>query len=98
MLGRTFEDIEREIREQLGNYLGAYDLDPARDIAGIGVSRWSHGVVVGPDYDPDYPEPHFERGRKPLGRVAVANSDSASQNSLQNATVDAFRAVQELLG
>jgi len=45
LLETSFETFERNIRDQLGRMLGPGGFDPARDIAGITVNRWSHGYA-----------------------------------------------------
>ena len=96
--------MERNIRQQLASLLVGGDFDPARDIAGITVNRWAHGYADG--YwdlgDPwlggrnDERRPHV-RGRKPFGRITIANSDAGGGASLPNAVLQAHRAVQELM-
>ena len=75
-----FEDYENEIRKQLAGMFGQYGFDPDRDIGAITINRWSHGYAY--EYmelfDPEWKEgeaPH-ELGRKPIGRISIANSDS----------------------
>jgi spermidine dehydrogenase len=99
----TFESIERHIRQQLTGMLSGGDFDPARDIAGITVNRWAHGYADGYNNleDPYYGDKDNERyphviGRKPFGRVAIANSDSGAQAMLQSAIEQAHRAITDL--
>jgi spermidine dehydrogenase len=100
LLGTHFEAIEREIRTHLGGMLGAGGFDPATDIEAIAVNRWPHGYAFTPNplFDPDYEEgeaPH-EIGRRPFGRIAIANSDAGAQAYLDSAIDQAWRAVGEL--
>jgi spermidine dehydrogenase len=95
-----FATFERNIRDQLARMLGASGLDPARDIAAITVNRWSHGYAYEYNslWDPDWPEGKSpaELGRKPLGRITIANSD-AQPSAFTDAAIDqAHRAVDEL--
>jgi spermidine dehydrogenase len=101
LLETSFEHIERETRAQLARILGPGGFDPARDILAITANRWPHGYAYTPDTlgDPDLPfeqQPHVI-GRRPLGRMAIANSDSEAA-AFTNAAFDAaHRAVQDLL-
>jgi spermidine dehydrogenase len=95
-----FETFERKIRDQLARMLGPGGFDPAEDIEGITVGRWAHGYAYGynPLFDPDFAEgeaPH-EVGRKPFGRIAIANSDAGATAYMNVAIDEAYRAVQEL--
>jgi spermidine dehydrogenase len=102
-----FETFEREIRDQLGRMLSAGGFDPARDIEAITVNRWSHGYGYG--YDPateevdflsDWPEERriCVSARRPFGRIAIANSDAATNAMTEAAVGEAHRAVREILG
>jgi spermidine dehydrogenase len=95
-----FSTFERNVRDQLGRMLGDGGFDPARDIAGITVNRWAHGYAYGgnPLFDPDWKEGEqpWVLGRKPFGRITIANSD-AGGSAYTNAAIDqAHRAVAEL--
>jgi len=96
-----FETMERKIREQLARMLGPGGFDPAADIEGITVGRWAHGYAYEYNslFDPDFPEeeaPHVV-GRKPFGRIAIANADAGATAYMNVAIDEAYRAVQELL-
>lgn len=100
LLSTPFEKIERNIREQLWRMLGDAGFDAARDIGAITVNRWAHGYAY--EYDsysdrglPKGPPPN-EIARKPFGRIAIANSDSAARAYTDAAIDEAFRAVNEL--
>jgi spermidine dehydrogenase len=62
-----YRHLEFTVREQLARLLGAHGFDPARDVQGLTVNRWAHGVPLGPGGD---------RPAKRFGRIAVAGSDS----------------------
>ncbi len=100
LLATSFEDMERAIRSQLAGMLGGAGFDPASDIAGITVNRWGHGYAwgyagfEGPDHAPDE-YPHV-RGRRPFGRIRIANSDAGASAFLQSAIDQAHRAIDEL--
>src|SRR5262252_1640546 len=95
-----FSQFEREIRGQLARMLGGAGFDPATDIEGITVNRWAHGYAFTPNslFDPDWKEEEkpWVIGRKPFGRITIANSD-AGANAYTNEAIDqAYRAVHEL--
>jgi spermidine dehydrogenase len=100
LMGTTFATFERNVRDQLGRMLGGAGFDPAHDIEGITVNRWAHGYAYTPNYlfDPEWTEEEkpWVIGRKPFGRIAIANSD-AGANAYTNEAIDqAHRAVGEL--
>ncbi len=101
LMGTPFDTFERNIRTQLGAMLGPTGFDPARDIAGITVNRWAHGYAFMPNslWDPEWKEGEqpWVIGRKPFGRIAIANSDSAAMAETDAAIDQAHRAVQEVL-
>jgi spermidine dehydrogenase len=92
--------FERNIRDQLGRMLSPAGFDPARDILAITVNRWPHGYAYEYNslFDPDWPEDQRPCviGRKPFGRISIANAD-ADAFAYTNAAIDqAFRAVREI--
>jgi spermidine dehydrogenase len=100
LLQTPFATFERRIRDQFARVLGAGGFDPARDIEAITVNRWPHGYgyEYNPLYDPQWPPgqaPH-EIGRRPFGRITIANSDSAATAYTDAAIDQAHRAVEEL--
>jgi spermidine dehydrogenase len=102
LLQTSYLQFERNIRDQLGRMLGGGGFDPARDIEGITVNRWAHGYAFTP-FALDLPEwqPGQEPwvlGRKPFGRIAIANSDAGASAYTDVAIDEAYRAVGELLG
>lgn len=103
LLSTPFETIERNVRVQLASMLGEAGFDPATDIAGITVNRWAHGYAhwYSPLFDADYADYDDERyphmiARKPFGRIAIANADSAANAMFEAAVEQAHRAVSEL--
>ena len=102
LLSTTFEQIEDRIRLQLTGMLGPTGFDPDEDIAAITVNRWPHGYAWGPnpvfDGDLEGEQQPFVLGRKPFGRIAIANSDAGGRAYLDCAIDEAHRAVGELLG
>jgi spermidine dehydrogenase len=100
LVDTPFSKFERNIRDQLGRMLGGAGFDPAKDIEGITVNRWAHGYAYTPSYlfDPDYKEQEkpWVIGRKPFGRIAIANSDAGADAYTDAAIDQAWRAVNEL--
>ncbi|MHC4744145.1 MAG: hypothetical protein ACYS8Z_19685 [Planctomycetota bacterium] len=97
MLELTFEDYENEIREHLTGMLpkGLFDFD--RDVESITVNRWSHGYGYRgtPLFDSELRE-MVMKGRKPFGRITIANIDSGLSSYIHVAIDQAWRAVKEL--
>jgi spermidine dehydrogenase len=97
----TFETYERKIRDQLARMLGPGGFDPARDILGITVNRWTHGYAyeynsLADDFWLNGGETPCQVARKPFGRIAIANSDADAYAYTDCAIDQAYRAVQEL--
>jgi spermidine dehydrogenase len=100
LLTTTFQTFERKIRDQLARVLKEGGFDPARDIDAITVNRWPHGYAYeyNPLWDPDWPagQSPCEIGRRPFGRITIANSDAAAAAYTDQAMDQAYRAVNEL--
>ncbi|MFK8021431.1 MAG: NAD(P)-binding protein [Pseudomonadales bacterium] len=95
-----FADYEAAIIEQLSGMFGRHGFDAKRDIEAITLNRWSHGYAYEymDLYDPSWKKgqaPH-ELGRKPFGRISIANSDSEAYAYVQAAIDAAIRAVGEV--
>ena len=102
LMGITFEDMEREIRDMLQRALGPHGFNASRDIEAITCNRWSHGYALEymrpwDQFWPDGPLP-IETARQGWGRIAIANSDSGAYAYVHSAIDQAGRAVHELLG
>jgi spermidine dehydrogenase len=101
LLRTPFSVFERNIREQLQRMLGQTGFSAADDVQAITVNRWGHGYAYEYDSlsDPDWPpeERPCVVGRKPFGRIAIANSDAAARAFTDAAIDQAYRAVQEVL-
>jgi spermidine dehydrogenase len=100
LLSMSFDEIEAATLDQLAGMFGSAGFDADRDVEAITVNRWAHGYAY--EYmdlhDPDWPEgeaPH-ELGRKPIGRIAIANSDTEAYAYVQAAMKAARRAVSEV--
>ena len=101
MLATPFETLERETRAQLNRMLGPGGFDARRDILALTINRWPHGYSYTYDTlgDPDVPEaerPHVI-GRRPFGRIAIANADAGAAAFTNVAIDQAERAVQDCL-
>ena len=96
----SFETFERNIRDQLQRVLGPGGFDAARDIDAITVNRWPHGYAYeyNPLWDPDWPagQSPCEIGRKPFGRITIANSDAAAAAYTDQAIDQGYRAITEI--
>ncbi len=61
---------------------------------------WAHGYAFAPNplFDPEWKEGEqpWVVGRKPFGRIAIANSDAEARAFMDAAIDQAHRAVQEL--
>ncbi len=96
----SFETFERKIRDQLTRTLSGGGFDPRQDIEAITVNRWPHGYgyEYNPLFDPEWPPGEAPNiiGRKPFGRITIANSDSGATAYTDVAINEAWRAVNEL--
>jgi spermidine dehydrogenase len=99
----SFDDYEDLTLSQLNGSLAAGGFDAERDIAAITVNRWPHGYAYEyndlhdpPDYSPER-GPHI-LGRKQVGRISIANSDSSAYAYVDGAIDAASRAVAEQVG
>jgi spermidine dehydrogenase len=101
LLGTSFETFERNLRSQLGRILGPGGFDPARDLEAITVNRWPHGYAYEYNslFDPSWSESEQPCviGRRPLERIAIANSDAQAYAYTDAAIDQGHRAVQDVL-
>jgi spermidine dehydrogenase len=101
LLETSFVDFEGHVRDQLDQGLSGGGFDAGRDIQAITVNRWAHGYSYSPGltWEPDYAseaDKPWVKGRKPFGRIAIANSDAGAKADTNAAITHGFRAVQEL--
>jgi spermidine dehydrogenase len=97
MYNTSFETFEREAHQQLERILGPYGFDSAHDILGLTINRWGHGYTYwDPTPNPDE-VPYAVRGRQAFGRISIANTDAAGEDSSQVAMEQAYRAVHEVM-
>ena len=104
MLATTFDTFEHHIRDQLTRILGPTGFEDERDILGIMVNRWPHGYAY--SYNPLFDPQEWAYtttddrpcviGRQPIGRITIANADSAASPHTDAAINEAYRAVSEL--
>jgi len=101
LLGTSFREYERRIREQLTRMFGAAGFNPRRDIAAIILNRWGHaylspqpGFFFGKD---GKPAPRDVLRSTPFGRIAFANTDLAGAMDHRCSILEAQRAVGQLL-
>jgi spermidine dehydrogenase len=99
MLEMSFDQIESRIRDELDRMLGPGGFSSERDIAAIAVNRWSHGYSYTSNslFDNEDYQATIARARQPVGRVAIANSDSEWSAYTHSAIDAAYRAVHEVL-
>jgi spermidine dehydrogenase len=100
MIGTSFRDYERQIREQFTEMFASAGFDAQRDIAGIILNRWGHaylspqpGFFFGQD---GQPAPREILRRAPFGRIAFANTDLAGAMDHRYSILEAKRAVGQL--
>jgi spermidine dehydrogenase len=101
MMGTSFRDYERRIREQFTEMFAGAGFSAQRDIAAIILNRWGHAYLS--------PQPGFFFGRNgqaaprevlrnaPFGRIAFANTDLAGAMDHRYSILEAQRAVGQLL-
>jgi len=102
LLGTSFAQYERALREQLADMFAPGGFDPRRDIAGIILNRWGHAYV---NPQPGFffgvggkPAPRDVLRDAPHGRIAFANTDLAGAMDHRNSIREADRAVSQLVG
>ena len=97
----SFADFEKALRDDMGAALkeGGFDFD--RDVAAITVNRWAHGYAYTADPlndDDAEQDARVAAGRRPVGRVAIANSDAGWDAYTHVAIAEAYRAIGDLEG
>jgi spermidine dehydrogenase len=93
----TFQEFESRAYDELGRILGSA-FDPKRDVTAISVYRWAHGYAYGFNslFDKEEILSLQSVARRPVGRIAIANSDAAWSAYAHAAIDEAARAVSEL--
>lgn len=100
LLGMSFEEHEKMIREQLQGMLGGAGFNHEKDILGITLNRWSHGYSYDVNTlfdDEDEVEEWIETARQPIGHITIANSDADWSPYAHSAIEQGIRAVDELV-
>ena len=100
MLGTSFTDYERQIREQMFAMFEPVGFDPLTDIAGIILNRWGHAYIApgpgfhfGPNGDPAPPDVI----REPIGRIAIGHAELRGHQNWTGAAAEGRRAVETML-
>ena len=100
VLGTSFTDYERQIREQLVAMFEPAGFNPVTDIAGIILNRWGHayvnpgpGFITGTNGEPPPPDVL----REPFGRIAIGHSELRGHQYWSGAAGEGRRAVESLL-
>jgi spermidine dehydrogenase len=101
LLETPFSEFEMQVRTQLDQALGGAGFDADRDVHAITVNRWAHGYSYSPGltWEPDYAaddDKPWVRGRRPFGRISIANSDAGAAANTNSAITHGFRAVREI--
>ena len=101
MLGTSFREYERRIRQQFTDMFASSGFDAQRDIAGIILNRWGHaylspqpGFFFGTNGNP---APRETLRKAPFGRIAFANTDLAGAMDHRFSILEAQRAINQLL-
>jgi spermidine dehydrogenase len=102
LLETPFSTFEHHVRDQLDQALSGAGFDAERDITGITVNRWAHGYSYSPGllWEPKYASEEdkpWVKGRKPFGRITIANSDADASADTNTAIAQGYRAVREAL-
>jgi spermidine dehydrogenase len=93
----AFQQFEARAYDELGRILGGA-FNPKRDVTAISVYRWAHGYAYGFNslFDKEETLALQDVARRPVGRIAIANSDAAWSAYAHAAIDEAARAVEEL--
>ncbi len=102
LLTTPFSTFEHHVKDQLDQALARGGFDADRDIRAITVNRWPHGYAYNPifTWEPEYAREEDKPwviGRRPFGRIAIANSDAGAKSNTACAIEQGYRAVQESL-
>ena len=100
ILGTTFADYERQIREQMVAMFSDTGFDPAKDIAGIILNRWGHAYVnpgLGFRFGANGETAPPDILRKQYGRIAIGHSELRGHQYWSGAAGEGRRAVESLL-
>lgn len=100
LLGTPFDTHERMVREQLQGMFEDAGFNHEKDIQAITVNRWAHGYAYTYsglfDGTEESAQAIINTARQPVGRIAIANSDSDWAAYAHAAIDQGWRAVNEL--
>jgi len=101
MLGKSYIQYEREIREQMVKMFSSSGFDPITDIAGIILNRWGHAYVTptpgffySKDGGPGYAEIIKSN---PFGRISFGHSELRGYQHWGPAAAEGSRAVDQVI-
>jgi spermidine dehydrogenase len=100
MLGLSYADIERGVRDQFTKMFSSAGFDAHRDIAGIIANRWGHAWVVMPPgfyYGTGGKPPAREVVQQPVERVAFGHSDLSGDQGWDSACGEGERAAKQVI-
>jgi spermidine dehydrogenase len=100
LLGTSYSDYERQLREKLSELFASAGFDARRDITGIVLNRWGHAYFAPPlgffFGSGNGPAPH-EVLRKPHGRVVFAHSELQGNMNMAHAMLEGKRGAAQAL-
>ncbi len=108
LLSTPFEDYEDSIREDLNRVLADGGFDYDRDVSGVFLYRWGHGMIFprpgypfGPPKMVDgaavrTPAPRHQI-REQIGRISIAGQDVEGSPAVESAVGSGLRVAQEVL-
>jgi spermidine dehydrogenase len=94
LLGTSYADYERQLREKLSQLFGSAGFDARRDIAGIVLNRWGHAYFappVGFFFGASGRPATHEVLRNPHGRVVLAHSELQGNMNMAHAMLEGKR-------
>ena len=100
LLNTSFNEYERQIREQMTFMFSDGGFDPVKDIAGIILNRWGHAYVnpgLGFIFAADGNTAPPDVIREPYGRIAIGHSELRGHQYWSGAAGEGRRAVEALL-
>ena len=100
MLGKSYIQYEREIREQMVRMFSSGGFDPATDIAGIILNRWGHAYVTptpGFFYSKDGGSGYADIIKStPFGKISFGHSELRGYQHWGPAAAEGSRAVDQI--
>ena len=100
MLGKSYIQYEREIREQMVRMFSSGGFDPATDIAGIILNRWGHAYVTptpGFFYSKDGGSGYADIIKStPFGKISFGHSELRGYQHWGTAAAEGSRAVDQI--